>query len=296
MRAARVGCAGCDVGSRPGGGPRRVRARAAGRWRSAGPGCPAARGTGEQRDGPGGGPRRDRPCRAGAGGRPVRGAVADAVPTSSVGAAVGSGRSAAAACSPVGAVADPSVGAPVGPAAEFAGGGGGAEGGAPVGLPGALRSAWPSTTRWASRWKPWTSAVGHQRRRCTLTQHRPRDDPARRAAPAPSSRAAATASCTARLIPTPPTGDIACAASPISSSPSRSQRRSRSSRTSSRRTSSHDRRLVDPVGQPRAAARRTGAAAPRSRPPAARRRCPCGSGRRTASSRRGRSARRSGPG
>ena len=45
--------------------------------------------------------------------------------------------------------------------------------------------------------------------------------------------AAATASWTARLMPTPPTGDMACAASPIASSPGLHQRVSRSSETES---------------------------------------------------------------
>lgn len=53
--------------------------------------------------------------------------------------------------------------------------------------------------------------------------------------------AVATASWMARLIPTPPTGDIACAASPMHSSPGRYQRSSRSTRTVSRLTSSQPR-------------------------------------------------------
>ena len=43
--------------------------------------------------------------------------------------------------------------------------------------------------------------------------------------------AAATASWTARLIPTPPIGDMACAASPMHNSPARYHRRRRSTRT-----------------------------------------------------------------
>ena len=50
--------------------------------------------------------------------------------------------------------------------------------------------------------------------------------------------AAATASCTARLMPTPPIGDIACAASPMQSRPGRHHCRSRSTVTLSSLTSS----------------------------------------------------------
>ena len=84
--------------------------------------------------------------------------------------------------------------------------------------------------------------------------------------------------------------DIACAASPISSSPSAYQRRSRSRRTSSSLTSSNDvsastrsathgSSAVSRAPEPRRSPRR-----------AAWRRCPCGSGSRTASSPRGRSS------
>ena len=52
--------------------------------------------------------------------------------------------------------------------------------------------------------------------------------------------AAATASWMARLMPTPPTGDMACAASPMHSRPGRYQVRSRSMLTVSSLTSSHD--------------------------------------------------------
>ena len=47
----------------------------------------------------------------------------------------------------------------------------------------------------------------------------------RRASGSARMLAAATASCTARLMPTPPIGDIACAASPMQSRPGRCQRR-----------------------------------------------------------------------
>ena len=55
---------------------------------------------------------------------------------------------------------------------------------------------------------------------------------------AASRLAVATASCTARLTPTPPTGDIACAASPMQSNPGRVQRFSRLIATVSSLTSS----------------------------------------------------------
>jgi hypothetical protein len=50
--------------------------------------------------------------------------------------------------------------------------------------------------------------------------------------------AVATASWTARLMPTPRAGDVACAASPMHSRPGRYQRRSRSTLTLKKRTSS----------------------------------------------------------
>ena len=192
-----------------------------------------------------------------AGGRPrCWGPVADAVPTSSVGAAVGSWAdppAGAADGSPVGAVADPSAwaaagGSPVGAVAE-------PRVGAPVGpAPGALRSAWPRTTRWASRWKPCTSTVGHQRRRCTL-RSTDRGTIPPDASAGPSTRAAATASCTARLIPTPPTGrhrvrGVADQQQPVA-------RPSAAAAPAARRagcTSSNERERVDPVARSTAAA------------------------------------------
>ena len=80
----------------------------------------------------------------------------------------------------------------------------------------------------------------------------------RRVAPGPRSSAgarhsaAATASWMARLIPTPPAGDIACAASPMQSRPLMCQRRSRSRRTSSQCRSSSERDGVNPVRKVRA--------------------------------------------
>ncbi len=76
-------------------------------------------------------------------------------------------------------------------------------------------------------------------------------------------RAVATASATARLMPTPPTGDIACAASPMHSTPSEYQRRSRLSCTSSSFTSSNEVNVVDAVGEPGHHARPARGAAPR---------------------------------
>ena len=59
--------------------------------------------------------------------------------------------------------------------------------------------------RCASRCPAWISAVGHHRRSCTRRSTDTGTDPSARSAGA-RIRAAATASCTARLIPTPPTG------------------------------------------------------------------------------------------
>ena len=118
---------------------------------------------------------------------------------------------------------------------------------------GRRRSA-PSATAMARSWT----------RRCTRWMMRcgqppPRLNALARCLVSPSAvrsgsariRAAATASATARLIPTPPIGDIACAASPMNSKPSVYQRRSRLSCTSRSLTSSNDVSVVDPVGQPR---------------------------------------------
>src|SRR5262249_4429087 len=75
----------------------------------------------------------------------------------------------------------------------------------------------------------WMTRVGNIRRSCTLRKS------SSCTVPSLSGRqrmfAAATASCTARLMPTPPTGDIACAASPMQRSPVRYQRSSLSTAT-----------------------------------------------------------------
>ena len=105
------------------------------------------------------------------------------------------------------------------------------------------------TRLWTSRCTAWISAAGSHRRAWTRASCRVDTVPAR-SGPA-SIRAAATASATARLMPTPPTGDIACAASPINSRPSVYQRLSRLSCTSSSLTSSNDVSARTSVGQPR---------------------------------------------
>ncbi len=71
---------------------------------------------------------------------------------------------------------------------------------------------------------------------CSLGSSGSRFSP--RASEAANKLAAATASCTARLMPTPPMGDIACAASPITSKPGRHHSSSRSTVTVSSFTSS----------------------------------------------------------
>src|SRR5919107_1432477 len=71
----------------------------------------------------------------------------------------------------------------------------------------------------------------HARRRCTNLRCRTPTLPSSRGLA--SAFAAATASWIARLIPTPPTGDMAWAASPMHNSPGRCQRLSLSSDTDS---------------------------------------------------------------
>ena len=95
-----------------------------------------------------------------------------------------------------------------------------------------------TSARCSSRCTACTSTVGSSLRRRTAASSAAVTVP-RRSGPA-SRVAAATASCTARLMPTPPTGDIACAASPMHSRPSTCQRLSRFSRTSRCLTSSID--------------------------------------------------------
>src|SRR5437773_2300482 len=92
---------------------------------------------------------------------------------------------------------------------------------------------------WTSTWTRWVTRVGHSRRRCTRARSSALTRPSRSGAA--SRLAAATASWIARLMPTPPTGDIAGAASPRQSTPGRNQRASRSTRTVSSFTSSQAR-------------------------------------------------------
>ena len=75
----------------------------------------------------------------------------------------------------------------------------------------------------------WVTRVGNSRRSCTESSSSSRSVPA--LSGCHRILAAATASCTARLTPTPPIGDIACAASPMQRSPGRCQRSSRSTAT-----------------------------------------------------------------
>src|SRR5699024_12746184 len=69
--------------------------------------------------------------------------------------------------------------------------------------------------------------------------------PTRRSSDLASIRAAATPSRTARYTPTPPSGDIACAASPMHSKPSRCHLVSRFILISKHLTSSHVNSLSD---------------------------------------------------
>ena len=171
----------------PGGAPRTGRARAAGRWRSPGPGSPAAPGT----------------CAAtAAGAAATRWAPrppASLIPTGRAGAAVGGARLQRVALLHGTAARPPCCNrrrhpAPSAPTAPAAG------------------------SACASRCPAWISAVGHHRRSCTRRRTATGTGPPVRSAGA-RIRAAATASCTARLMPTPPTGDIACAASPMQQQP-----------------------------------------------------------------------------
>src|SRR5438034_1303452 len=92
---------------------------------------------------------------------------------------------------------------------------------------------------WTSTWTRWVTRVGHSRRRCTRARSSALTRPSRSGAA--SRLAAATASWIARLMPTPPTGDIACGASPRQSTPGPNQRARRSTRTVSSFTSSQSR-------------------------------------------------------
>src|SRR5215218_56588 len=96
------------------------------------------------------------------------------------------------------------------------------------GAPSGLREE-ETTRRCATDWKACIMRVGNSRLSCTALRSRERirpffSGPVR-------IFAAATASAMARLMPTPPTGDMACAASPMQSSPGLCQRRRRSACT-----------------------------------------------------------------
>ena len=95
----------------------------------------------------------------------------------------------------------------------------------------------------------WVTRVGNSRRRCTAARSASVRRPSRKGTA--SRLAAATASWIARLMPTPPTGDMACAASPMQSSPARYQSRSRSTATVSSLTSSQRAELAHAVGSER---------------------------------------------
>src|SRR5699024_4410215 len=72
------------------------------------------------------------------------------------------------------------------------------------------------------RWRRCVNFAATSRRRCTARRSLSESCPVRNGSA--SILAVATPSCTARLTPTPPTGDIACAASPRHSSPVRYHR------------------------------------------------------------------------
>ena len=76
----------------------------------------------------------------------------------------------------------------------------------------------------AFTWRNCVTRVGDSRRCCTRFRIRSVTCPAQSGTD--NIFAAATASWIARLIPTPPAGDIACAASPMHSKPGRCHRRS----------------------------------------------------------------------
>ena len=89
--------------------------------------------------------------------------------------------------------------------------------GSPPGFSAALISLFWTTTCIAC-----VIRTGNARRRRTASSSSSAGQPFNSFAA--SRFAVATASCTARLTPTPPTGDIACAASPMQSRPGRVQR------------------------------------------------------------------------
>ncbi len=93
------------------------------------------------------------------------------------------------------------------------------------------------TRFWIISCMPWVSRVGRARRRCSAASGASGTGPPR-SSQGSRMLAAATASWMARLMPTPPIGDMACAASPMQSRPGRYQRSSRSTATVSSFTSS----------------------------------------------------------
>jgi hypothetical protein len=109
--------------------------------------------------------------------------------------------------------------------------GGGGEGMPPPPTAGA------TILRWARDCSLWMMRIGTSRRSCTALKCRdPTLSPSNGLA---SAFAAATASWIARFIPTPPTGDIACAASPMHNRTGRYQRLRRFTCTDKSFTWSH---------------------------------------------------------
>ena len=150
------------------------------------------------------------------------------------------------------------------------------------------RSTRTTTVFWTAICARCVTRVGHSRRRCTAARsafvsRRSRSGAANRLA-------AATASWIARLIPTPPIGDIACALSPMHSRPGRHQRSQPVDATVSSLTSSQSRSSRDAVAQKRRDRDDVARETRRGRAPAPRRTRPCGSRTRIASNRRGRAS------
>ena len=82
---------------------------------------------------------------------------------------------------------------------------------------------------WMNTCMRWITRVASMRRFCTARSSSTEGTPV--LSVCQSKFAAATASCTARLMPTPPTGDMACAASPMHKRPGRNHWRSRATAT-----------------------------------------------------------------
>ena len=83
----------------------------------------------------------------------------------------------------------------------------------------------PKNPRCAITCNRWVILAGHSRRACTFTKSSMLQPPLRNFSA--KKLAVATASCTAKLMPTPPMGDMAWAASPIHNKPSLYQRSKR---------------------------------------------------------------------